>query len=75
MKPEVEAVLDLITPYLLEQIIYYNTEEFDCAWEPQHVKAVEDICEYIAQTYTHRFNQSLFNSAEKLKRQIEQTSH
>jgi hypothetical protein len=74
MTPEVEAVLDLVTPYLLEQILHYNTDEFDSFWEPQHIKAVDDICEYIQQTYTHRINNSLFNAATKLKSRIEQSA-
>ena len=70
MTPDVEAVLDLITPHLLEQIIRYNTDEFDSFWEPQHIEAVDSIYEYIQQTYGHRINGSLFKAADKLKTQI-----
>lgn len=70
MTPDVEALLDLVTPYLLEQIIKYNTDEFDSCWEPQHIKAVDDICEYIEQTYGQRINGSLFRAAANLKTQI-----
>ena len=70
MTPDVEAVLDLVTPYLLEQVIKYNTDEFDSVWEPQHIEAVNNICEYIEQTYGHRINGSLFRAAAKLKDQI-----
>ena len=70
MTQDVEAVLDLVTPYLLEQIIKYNTDEFDSFWEPQHIKAVNDICEYIEQTYGQRINGSLFRASAKLKDRI-----
>jgi len=70
MTPDVEAVLDLVTPYLLEQIIKYNTDEFDSFWEPQHIKAVDNICEYIEQTYTQRINGSLFKAAAKLRKAL-----
>lgn len=73
MTPDVEALLDLVTPLLLEQIIRYNTDEFDSFWEPQHIKAVDDICEYIQMTYGQRINGSLFRAAAELKARINNT--
>ena len=75
MNPRVEAVLDLIPPAQLQAILTYNTDEFDSFWEPQHIEAVDSICEYIEQTYTQRINRGLFTAAAKLRSQINESTN
>jgi len=74
MNERVQSLLDLITPAHLEMIIEYNASEFDSFWEPHHIEAVDNICEYIEQTYTQRINSSLFRAAAKLREQINNDS-
>ncbi len=47
-----EALLDLMPPGLLQQLVEYQLEESpELDWEQQHIQAAAELCDYVDMTY------------------------
>jgi hypothetical protein len=46
-----EALLDLMPPRLLQQFVEYQLQELELDWEPEHIKAAAELCDYVDMTY------------------------
>jgi len=47
-----EALLDLMPPRLLQQFVEYQLQESpELDWEPEHIKAAAELCDYVDMTY------------------------
>lgn len=71
LSPAREAILDLMPPALLQQLVAYQLKEADSDWESRHIEAVADICNYIDTVYKPSNSRSeLVRAADKLRKHL-----
>lgn len=66
----VAALLDLVPPHVIQQIIDYQTnlpgDSVD-NWEPRHLYAAEMLCSYVESTYLQNSQSKTSKLREKLQ--------
>lgn len=68
----VQDLLDLIPPSIFQQIIEYQLNESpELDWEPKHIKAAAELCNYVEMIYEPSNNRStLVRAANKLRKHL-----
>lgn len=65
------ALLDLMPPAMLQALIEYQLDTLEDEWEPQHVRAAAELCEYVDLTYPPSAHTSkLIKVADKLRKEL-----
>lgn len=67
-----EALLDLMPPGLLQQLVEYQLEESpELDWEQQHIQAAAEMCTYIDMMYGPSYgNSALVRAAKRLRKRL-----
>lgn len=65
------ALLDLIPPAMLQALIEYQLDTSETEWEPEHIRAAAELCEYVDLTYAPSAHTSkLIKVADKLRKEL-----
>ena len=67
-----EALLDLMPPALLQQLVEYQLEESpELDWEQEHIVAAAELCSYIDVMYGPSYgNSALVRAAKQLRARL-----
>lgn len=67
-----EALLDLMPPGLLQQLVEYQLEESpELDWEQEHIRAAAEMCNYIDMMYGPNYgNSALVRAAKQLRERL-----
>lgn len=70
------ALLDLIPPALLQELVEYQLDTLEAEWEPQHIRAAAELCEYVDLTYSPTgYRSKLAKLTNKLREQLNLASN